>query len=178
MHAAAEKGGRIFYGTVNRFFTGDPSAGDFMSGYIAVFRFGLPAACLAMYRSAAPERRAVVGGRLLSMALTSFRTGVAEPVEFSVSAGLFDCLLNMRAGLHRSGPVSADVIVKLKVDSPPLPSTARPETGASRLPEQTVAALEALGVRAVARLKDGATQLPLGPATVPVYGAVRATIEG
>ena len=45
--------------------------------------FGLPGACLAMYHSAAPERRAAVGGLLLSMALTSFLTGVTEPVEFT-----------------------------------------------------------------------------------------------
>jgi N-acetylglucosamine PTS system EIICBA or EIICB component len=70
-------------GDLNRFFAGDPSAGDFMSGYFAVFMFGLPAACLAMYRSAPPERRAAVGGLLLSMALTAFLTGVTEPVEFS-----------------------------------------------------------------------------------------------
>ena len=45
--------------------------------------FGLPAACLAMYRAALPERRKAVGGLLLSMALTSFLTGVTEPIEFS-----------------------------------------------------------------------------------------------
>jgi phosphotransferase system IIB component len=41
-----------------------------------------------------------------------------------------------------------------------------------------IAALDRLGVRAVARLKDGAAQLLLGPAAVPVYAAVRAAIEG
>jgi N-acetylglucosamine PTS system EIICBA or EIICB component len=45
--------------------------------------FGLPAACLAMWRSARPERRAAVGGMLASLALTSFLTGVTEPIEFS-----------------------------------------------------------------------------------------------
>jgi PTS system N-acetylglucosamine-specific IIC component len=45
--------------------------------------FGLPAACLAMYRTAAPEKRAATGGLLLSMALTSFLTGVTEPIEFT-----------------------------------------------------------------------------------------------
>jgi PTS system N-acetylglucosamine-specific IIC component len=356
-------------GDLNRFFAGDPSAGDFMSGYFAVFMFGLPAACLAMYRSAPPERRAAVGGLLLSMALTSFLTGVTEPVEFSFmflapllyalhavmtglslvimhiarvhlgfsfSAGLFDYLLNyrrathpllllpigllyfglyygvfrlfivrfglltpgregdsptavavaddaaadrfiaalggagnlqsvdacmtrlrlvvldsaavdqaalrrlgsrgmvdlgggslqvvlgpvadqvaarIRAGLHRSGPVPATLMVKFKVNQGQPPSPAGLETGESRLPAPTVAswvqalggrgnvsrvelggdrlllqlqhaqgldlaALERLGVRAVARLKDGATQLLLGPAAVPVYAAVRAAIEG
>jgi len=70
-------------GDLKRFFAGDPSAGAFMSGFFPVMMFGLPAACLAMYRSAAPERRAAVGGMLFSMALTSFLTGVTEPIEFS-----------------------------------------------------------------------------------------------
>lgn len=70
-------------GDLNRFFAGDPSAGGFMSGFFPVMMFGLPAACLAMYRSALPERRQAVGGMLLSMALTAFLTGVTEPIEFS-----------------------------------------------------------------------------------------------
>lgn len=70
-------------GDLNRFFAGDPSAGGFMSGFFPVMMFGLPAACLAMYRSALPERRKAVGGMLLSMALTAFLTGVTEPIEFS-----------------------------------------------------------------------------------------------
>jgi len=45
--------------------------------------FGLPAACLAMYHEAKPGRRAEAGGLLLSLALTSFLTGVTEPVEFT-----------------------------------------------------------------------------------------------
>jgi PTS system N-acetylglucosamine-specific IIC component len=44
--------------------------------------YGLPAACLAMYRNALPERRKAVGGLLLSVALTSLLTGVTEPIEF------------------------------------------------------------------------------------------------
>jgi PTS system N-acetylglucosamine-specific IIC component len=70
-------------GDMNRFFSGDPSAGLFMAGFFPMMMFGLPAACLAMYRSAAPARRKAVGGLLLSMGLTSFLTGVTEPVEFS-----------------------------------------------------------------------------------------------
>lgn len=70
-------------GDLKRFFAGDPSAGAFMSGFFPVMMFGLPAACLAMYRSALPERRQAVGGMLFSMALTSFLTGVTEPIEFS-----------------------------------------------------------------------------------------------
>ncbi|HEX4861587.1 MAG TPA: N-acetylglucosamine-specific PTS transporter subunit IIBC [Rhizomicrobium sp.] len=70
-------------GDLKRFFAGDPTAGRFMSGFFPVMMFGLPAACLAMYRSAKPERRKAVGGALLSMALTAFLTGVTEPIEFS-----------------------------------------------------------------------------------------------
>ena len=70
-------------GDLRRFFAGDPSAGAFMSGFFPVMMFGLPAACLAMYRSALPARRKAVGGMLLSLALTSFLTGVTEPIEFT-----------------------------------------------------------------------------------------------
>lgn len=70
-------------GDLNRFFAGDPSAGAFMSGFFPVMMFGLPAACLAMYRTARIERRQAVAGMLLSMALTSFLTGVTEPIEFT-----------------------------------------------------------------------------------------------
>ena len=70
-------------GDLNRFFAGDPTAGAFMSGFFPVMMFGLPAACFAMYRSARPERRKAVGGMLMSMGLTSFLTGVTEPIEFS-----------------------------------------------------------------------------------------------
>jgi PTS system N-acetylglucosamine-specific IIC component len=70
-------------GDIKRFFAGDPTAGSFMAGFFPVMMFGLPAACLAMYRSALPERRKAVGGLLLSLALTSLLTGVTEPIEFS-----------------------------------------------------------------------------------------------
>jgi N-acetylglucosamine PTS system EIICBA or EIICB component len=70
-------------GDLNRFFAGDPTAGKFMAGFFPVMMFGLPAACLAMYHTALPERRRAVAGLLASIALTSFLTGVTEPVEFS-----------------------------------------------------------------------------------------------
>ncbi len=70
-------------GDLNRFFAGDPTAGAFMSGFFPVMMFGLPGACLAMYRTAKPERRAGVAGLLLSLGLTSFLTGVTEPIEFT-----------------------------------------------------------------------------------------------
>ena len=70
-------------GDLNRFFAGDPTAGQFMTGFFPVMMFGLPAACLAMYHTALPDRRRAVAGLLASIALTSFLTGVTEPVEFS-----------------------------------------------------------------------------------------------
>jgi PTS system N-acetylglucosamine-specific IIC component len=82
-------------GDLNRFFAGDPTAGSFMAGFFPVMMFGLPAACLAMYRTALPERRKAVGGLLLSVALTSLLTGVTEPIEF-----LFIFLAPMLFGVH------------------------------------------------------------------------------
>lgn len=82
-------------GDLRRFFAGDPSAGDFMSGFFPVMMFGLPAACLAMYHTALPERRKATGGVLLSLAATSFLTGVTEPIEFS-----FMFLAPLLFGLH------------------------------------------------------------------------------
>ncbi|MDL2266480.1 PTS transporter subunit EIIC [Desulfovibrio sp. OttesenSCG-928-G15] len=73
----------VITGDLNRFSRGDPTAGAFMAGFFPVMMFGLPAACLAMYRSALPENRRAVGGLLLSMALTAFLTGITEPVEFA-----------------------------------------------------------------------------------------------
>lgn len=70
-------------GDLRRFFAGDPDAGAFMSGFFPVMMFGLPAACLAMYHEARPERKKAVGGMFFSLALTSFLTGVTEPIEFS-----------------------------------------------------------------------------------------------
>jgi len=76
-------GGAAVTGDLHRFFAGDPTAGTFMTGFFPVMMFGLPAACLAMFHEAPKERRAMVGGLLFSMALTSFLTGVTEPIEFS-----------------------------------------------------------------------------------------------
>ncbi|HEX7060708.1 MAG TPA: N-acetylglucosamine-specific PTS transporter subunit IIBC [Woeseiaceae bacterium] len=70
-------------GDLRRFMAGDPTAGAFMSGFFPVMMFGLPAACLAMYHAAPKGRRKAVGGLLFSMALTSFLTGVTEPIEYT-----------------------------------------------------------------------------------------------
>ena len=72
-----------YTGDLRRFFAGDPSAGAFMTGFFPVMMFGLPAACLAMYHCAEKTQRKAVGGLLLSMGLTSFLTGITEPIEFT-----------------------------------------------------------------------------------------------
>ena len=59
------------------------AATRFMSGKFPLMIFGLPGAALAMYRCARPENRKVVGGLLLSAALTSMITGITEPLEFT-----------------------------------------------------------------------------------------------
>src|SRR5690625_7710866 len=53
-----------------------------MGGYLPMI-FGLPAAALAMYRTAKSKNKKVVGGILFSAALTSFLTGITEPLEFT-----------------------------------------------------------------------------------------------
>ncbi|MEU6342316.1 PTS transporter subunit EIIC [Streptomyces sp. NPDC046977] len=75
--------GTVVHGDLTRFFAGDGSAGQFMSGFFPIMMFGLPAAALAMAHTARPERRKAVLGMMLSLALTSFVTGVTEPIEFS-----------------------------------------------------------------------------------------------
>ncbi|MGW4030420.1 PTS transporter subunit EIIC [Streptomyces sp. NPDC004838] len=70
-------------GDIARFLAGDPDAGQFMTGFFPIMMFALPAACLAIVHCARPERRKVVGGMMLSLALTSFVTGVTEPIEFT-----------------------------------------------------------------------------------------------
>lgn len=79
----ASAAGKVVHGDLTRFFAGDKTAGMFMSGFFPVMMFGLPAACLAMYRTAKPENKQAVGGLLFSMALTAMLTGVTEPVEFA-----------------------------------------------------------------------------------------------
>jgi PTS system N-acetylglucosamine-specific IIC component len=70
-------------GDIARFLAGDPHAGQFMTGFFPIMMFARPAACLAMTHCARPERRKAVGGMMFSLALTSFVTGVTEPIEFT-----------------------------------------------------------------------------------------------
>lgn len=70
-------------GDINNFFNHDPHAGAFTTGFFPIFMFALPAAALAIWRTARPGQRKVVGGIMISAALTSFLTGVTEPIEFA-----------------------------------------------------------------------------------------------
>ena len=45
--------------------------------------FGLPAAALAMYHTAKDNKKKIAGGLLLAAGLSSFFTGVTEPLEFA-----------------------------------------------------------------------------------------------
>ncbi|WP_223068563.1 glucose-specific PTS transporter subunit IIBC [Paenibacillus caui] len=95
------------------------TAGTFTTGKFPFMMFGLPAAALAMYHEAKPENKKIVGGLMLSGALTAFLTGITEPLEFSflfvapvlfavhaVFAGLsfmFMQILNVKIGMTFSG---------------------------------------------------------------------------
>jgi phosphotransferase system glucose/maltose/N-acetylglucosamine-specific IIC component len=70
-------------GDLNCYFAGQDGAGAFMAGFFPVMMFGLPAAALAIWRTALPHRRAAVGGIMISAALISFVTGITEPIEFA-----------------------------------------------------------------------------------------------
>ena len=83
--------GQAVVGAQNIFFAqlADPShtglyteGTRFFSGRFATMMFGLPGACLAMYHCVAKEKRKLVAGLFLGTALTSFITGITEPIEY------------------------------------------------------------------------------------------------
>ena len=74
--------GHVVHGDITRFFAGDPTAG-ILSGAFLFKMWGLPAAGIAIWQCAKPAQRAAVGGIMVSAALTSFLTGITEPLEFS-----------------------------------------------------------------------------------------------
>jgi PTS system N-acetylglucosamine-specific IIC component len=109
-------------GDLNRFFAGDPNAGRFMTGFFPVMMFGLPAAGLAMIKTAKPHNRKLVAGGILSAALTAFITGITEPIEFlfmflspllyvvhSILTGVSVLLVNM-LGIHNGFTFSAGIV--------------------------------------------------------------------
>jgi PTS system N-acetylglucosamine-specific IIC component len=76
-------GGETYHGDIARFLAGDPTAGAFMTGFFPIMMFALPAAALAIWHEAKPQNKKLVGGIMLSAALTAFLTGVTEPLEFA-----------------------------------------------------------------------------------------------
>lgn len=72
----------VIHGEIQRFMAGDPTAGNLAGGYLFKM-WGLPAAAIAIWHTARPENKAKVAGIMLSGALTSFLTGITEPIEFS-----------------------------------------------------------------------------------------------
>ncbi|MEV6912872.1 PTS transporter subunit EIIC [Amycolatopsis sp. NPDC051071] len=70
-------------GDLTKFFEGDPTRGAFMTGFFPIFMFAIPAAALAIWQSAKPSQKKIVGGVMIAGALTSFLTGITEPIEFS-----------------------------------------------------------------------------------------------
>jgi PTS system glucose-specific IIC component len=74
--------GTVIRGEIQRYTAGDPTAGNMAGGYLFKM-WGLPAAALAMWQCARPENRTKVGAFMISAALTSFLTGITEPLEFS-----------------------------------------------------------------------------------------------
>lgn len=78
-----EAGGKTHTGDIARFLNGDPTAGAFMTGFFPIMMFALPAAAMAIWHEAKPENRKATGGIMISAALTSFLTGITEPLEFA-----------------------------------------------------------------------------------------------
>lgn len=86
----ATVGGEVIVGAQNILFAqlghGDiisPEVAKFYSGNYVIMMFGFPAAALAMYHTAFKENRARIKGLLFSAAITSFLTGITEPLEFA-----------------------------------------------------------------------------------------------
>ncbi|MCP3756246.1 PTS transporter subunit EIIC [Streptomyces sp. TBY4] len=75
--------GQTVHGDIPMFLAGDPNAGQFLTGFFPIMMFALPAAALAITHCAKPARRKEVGGLMLSVGLTSFVTGITEPLEYS-----------------------------------------------------------------------------------------------
>ena len=81
------KQGETLHGALTCFFQGTPETnawtGNFMTGFFPIMMFALPAAALAMWRSAYPAKKKATGALMISVALTAFLTGVTEPLEYA-----------------------------------------------------------------------------------------------
>ncbi|WDI78620.1 PTS glucose transporter subunit IIBC [Candidatus Purcelliella pentastirinorum] len=109
--------GQTFHGDIPRYMAGDITAGKLSGGYLFKM-YGLPAAAIAIWKSAKKENQKKIAGIMLSGALTAFLTGITEPIEFtflfvapilyiihSILSGLafaICIILNMRNGISFS----------------------------------------------------------------------------
>lgn len=75
--------GETITGEIPRFLAGDPTAGLFLAMFFVPMMFGLPGACLAMYKTAKEKNREKTKSLMMSGALTTFVAGITEPIEFS-----------------------------------------------------------------------------------------------
>ncbi|WP_199617769.1 glucose PTS transporter subunit IIA [Paenibacillus alkalitolerans] len=75
--------GTIVTGDLPRFFAGDPTAGVFMAGLYPTMMFALPAIAFAIIHEAREDLKPKVRATFLTAALSSFLTGVTEPIEFA-----------------------------------------------------------------------------------------------
>ncbi|MCI3921492.1 glucose PTS transporter subunit IIA [Paenibacillus sp. TRM 82003] len=75
--------GSIVNGDLPRFFAGDPTAGTFMAGLYPTMMFALPAIAFAIIHEAREDLKPKVKATFLTAALSSFLTGVTEPIEFA-----------------------------------------------------------------------------------------------
>ncbi|BGI51473.1 MAG: PTS glucose transporter subunit IIBC [Buchnera aphidicola (Ceratovacuna japonica)] len=105
--------GQIFHGDIARYMAGDSTAGKLSGGFLFKM-YGLPGAAIAIWNCAKKRNKKKIGGLMLSAVLTSFITGITEPIEFTfmISAPILYIvhtilsgiafpiciLLNMRAG--------------------------------------------------------------------------------
>lgn len=75
--------GSVYFGDMMRFFAGDPQAGIFMAGLYPIMMFALPAIAFAIVDEAREDLQPKTRSQFHVAALTSFLTGVTEPVEFA-----------------------------------------------------------------------------------------------
>ncbi len=89
--------GNVIHGEIPRYLAGDKTAGHLAGSYLFKM-YGLPAAAIAIIHTAHPDKKRMVASIMISAALTSFLTGITEPIEFAflfvapVLYGIHACL--------------------------------------------------------------------------------------
>lgn len=105
--------GQTVHGDAYRFLSGDKTAGQYMTGFFPIMMFALPAGALAIIHTARPEQRKLITSVFIGAALTSFLTGITEPLEFAFmfSAPVLYVIHAVLTGL--SGAITAWLGIKL-----------------------------------------------------------------